>query len=130
MAKRQIINGNFQSALGTPLAFGYLTFRLNIDGVTDDNDQIAAGRVVTVPLDIFGNIDGTVLLWPNDQLSPDTVYLVKAYSAEGQLVWRSQIGIPSGVGPYNIGGSGSPAFLLLETGDYILLQDSGRIELE
>lgn len=130
MAQRRIINGNFQDALGNRLAFGYLTCRLNIDGVTDDNDQVAAGRVVTVPLDNFGNIDGTVSLWPNEQLSPDTVYLVKAYSAEGQLVWRSEISIPSGGTPYNFGGDPSPSFLLLESGGYILLESGGRIELE
>lgn len=130
MAKRQIINGNFQDALGTPLVFGYLTFRLNIDGVTGSNDQVAAGRIVTVDLDAFGNVDGTVLLWPNEQLTPDTVYFVKAYTAEGQLVWRSEISIPSGGSPYNLGGIASPSFLLLETGGYILLNSGGRIQLE
>lgn len=132
MAQRQVINGNFQDALGNPLGLGYLKWRLNIDAMTGTNAQVTAGRVVTVPLDAFGNIDGTVSFWPNDQLTPSgTTYNIKAYDFRGQFVWQNQtFALPSGVGPYNFGGGGSPAFLLLETGGYILLETGGRIELE
>lgn len=132
MAQRQIINGNWQDALGNPLAFGYLTWRLNTDATTGTNTQIAAGRVVTVPLDAFGNIDGVVSFWPNDQLTPSgTTYNIKAYDFRGQFVWQNQnFALPSGVGPYNFGGPHSPTFLLLESGGYILLESGGRIELE
>jgi len=43
--------------------------RLNTDATTGV-DQIVAGRIVTVPLDANGNVAGTVLVWPNDQLTP------------------------------------------------------------
>lgn len=132
MAQRQIINGNFQDALGNPLALGYLKWRLNVDGTTGSNEQISAGRVTTVPLDVFGNVDGVVEIWPNDQLTPSgTTYTVKAFTFRGQFVWESLVfALPSGVGPYNLGGPASPAFLLLESGGYILLESGGRIELE
>jgi len=111
MALRQIINGNFQSPSGVPLAFGYVTFRLSTDAVTSSNDQVVAGRLVTVPLDANGNVLGTVSLWPNDQLDPaDTVYILKAYTVQGQLVLEAGTGglaglvIPSGATPFSLNG--------------------------
>jgi len=101
MAKRQIINGAWQDSLGNPLALGYLTFRLNTDG--QSGVQVAAGRLVTVPLDASGNIAGTVLLWTNDTLSPaGTTYDIRAYTASGQQVWRNpKFTLVSGVGSYD-----------------------------
>lgn len=130
MAPRQIINGSWQDALGNPLASGYLTFRLNTDG--QSGIQVAAGRVVTVPLDAFGNIDGTVSLWTNAGMVPaGSTYSIIAYTVEGQPVWRNQnFTLPAGSGAYDFGGVHSPAFLLQENGFYILLEDGGRIELE
>jgi hypothetical protein len=101
-AKRQITGGNFQDALGHPLDAGYLTFRLNTDAHAGAI-QVVAGSVVTVPLDSNGSVSGTVYIWPNDQLVPsDTVYIVTAYSAAGQQVWRSEQTIPSGVGSFDL----------------------------
>jgi hypothetical protein len=103
MAQRQIIGGGFQDALGNKLASGYITLRLNTDAVTGTGAQLAAGRLVRVSLDINGDISGTVLLWPNDQMTPtDTVYIVRVYSVKGQLAWSSEQVIPSGVGSYDI----------------------------
>jgi hypothetical protein len=101
MAQRQIINGAWQDCLGNPLALGYLTFRLNTDG--QSGVQVSAGRLVTVPLDSSGNIAGTVLLWPNDQLAPaGSTYSVIAYTAKGQPAWRNpKFSLPSGVGSYD-----------------------------
>jgi hypothetical protein len=101
MATRQIINGAWQDSLGNPLALGYLTFRLNTDG--SSGVQVAAGRLVTVPLDANGNISGTVSLWTNDSLTPtDTSYSVIAYTANGQPVWRNmKFLLPSGAGSYD-----------------------------
>jgi hypothetical protein len=94
MAKILITGGNFQSASGVPLSGGYVTFRLNTDGMAGDS-QISAGRIVTFPLDVNGNLSG--LIWPNDQMTPnDNVYFVQAFTAEGQLVWESQLHITSG----------------------------------
>ena len=94
MPKILISGGNFQGPDGVPLAGGYVTFRLNIDAVVDDS-QISAGRVVTFPLDVNGNLSG--LIWPNDQMTPNnTVYFVQAFTAEGHQVWESQLHITSG----------------------------------
>ena len=108
MATRQIINGRWQDSLGNPLALGYLTFRLNTDG--HSGVQVAAGRLVKVPLDAFGNIAGTVSLWTNDSLTPaGTVYDIRAYTAKGQEVWRNpKFTLPAGVGSYDFGGPASP----------------------
>jgi hypothetical protein len=110
MALRQIINGNFQSPSGVPLAFGYVTFRLSTDAVTGTGQQVSSERLVTVPLDVNGNVLGTSL-WPNDQLNPaDTVYILRAYTAAGELVLEAGTGglagfiLPSGVGPFSISG--------------------------
>jgi hypothetical protein len=103
MAARQIINGGFQAADGSALALGTLKFRLNTDAVTSGNEQIVAGRIVSVPLDSSGNVSGTVDIWPNDQLTPtDTVYIVTAISARGEISWRSEQVIPSGVGSFDL----------------------------
>ncbi len=111
MAKRQIVNGNFQSPSGAPLANGYLTLRLSTDAVTSSNDQIAAKRLVTVPLDSLGNVQGVVDIWPNDQLTPtNTVYILRAYTAQGQPALEAGTGglsglvVTSGIGPFSLGG--------------------------
>jgi hypothetical protein len=101
MAQRQIINGSWQDSAGNPLALGYLTFRLNTDG--QSGVQVAAGRLVTVPLDASGNIAGTVLLWTNAGMVPaGTTYDIRAYSAAGQEVWRNpKFTLPAGGGSYS-----------------------------
>ena len=129
MALRVIENGRWQDAEGNPLALGYLTFRLNTDG--QSGVQIAAGRLITIPLDSSGNIAGTPSLWTNDTTSPITTYSIIAYTAEGQPVWRyPKFTLPSGVGPYDFGGEHSVEYLLLEDGGHILLEDGGSILLE
>ena len=83
-----ITGGNFQSASGVPLAFGRVTFRLNTDA-SAGFVQISAGRVISFPLDVNGNLSG--FIWPNDQMMPNnTVYFARAYTAQGQLVWEQE----------------------------------------
>jgi hypothetical protein len=103
MAARQIVGGGFQAPNGAPLALGSFTMRLNTDAVVSSS-QLAASRVLNVPLDANGNVSGTVLIWPNDQLNPSTtVYVVKVYTANGQLCWGPhQQTVPSGGGTYDI----------------------------
>jgi hypothetical protein len=90
MAKNQIIGGNFQNSSGGALSLGYFTLNLNRDcNVTssEGQGQIGRGSIVTVSLDISGNVTGVVLVWPNDQLLPSgNYYIVNVYTAEGQLV--------------------------------------------
>lgn len=95
MAKILISGGNFQAPNGVPLAGGYVTFRLNTDAVASDGSQISAGRIVTFPLDANGNLSG--LVWPNSQLTPNnTVYIVRAFTAAGQMVWEQELHITAG----------------------------------
>lgn len=102
MAKRRIINGGFQDAKGTPLAAGYMTFRLSTD-VLVGTTQVSAELVIQINLDSGGNVDGTVLVWPNDQMSPATaIYNVIVYTAAGEITWKNQMTIPSGVGSYDL----------------------------
>jgi hypothetical protein len=102
MAQRTLANGGFQAPDVAPLAFGYLKMRLSVDATTGV-DQIVAGRIITVPLDAFGNVLGIILIWPNGDLSPaSTVYITQAFSANGELVWQSEISIPSGLGPFSL----------------------------
>lgn len=109
---------SFQASDGSPLALGYVTFRLNTDAVTDAEDQIIAGRVVKVSLDSSGNLPSGLVLFPNDRMTPTTVYVVKAYSALGQLVWQGEISLDTD-------------FLLQEDSNLFVLEDgSGDILLE
>lgn len=102
MAKRQIVGGNWQDPLGSPLALGYITFQINKDATTG-SVQVNAGQIVSNPLDSSGNVNGTFNIWPNDQLTPVTVYKIKAYTAKGLLVWESENTIPSGGGTFDLG---------------------------
>lgn len=103
MAVRQVIGGNFQDALGGSLDGGSVTFTLTTDAVAS-GVQVVAARMVTALLDEDGNIDGTVSIWPNDQLEPsDTVYRIKAYNFSGLQVWESENVIPSGSDSFDIG---------------------------
>ena len=89
-----IEGGNFQLPNGTPLAYGYVTFRLNTDAKAEDS-QISSGRIVTFPLDENGDLSGYI--WPNDIMVPnDTVYIAKAYTSIGQLAWEAQLHITAG----------------------------------
>src|SRR5208282_6844498 len=101
VSNRQIIGGAFQDCAGNPFVYGYLTFRLNSDARAG-KFQINSGRIVTVPLDANGNVQGAVYLWPNDQMTPDTVYILKVYSANGQMVMNTQVTIPSGTGSFDL----------------------------
>lgn len=102
---RQITGGQFQDCAGNPLAAGYITFQLSTDGsASSPNLQVSAGIITRATLDSNGSISGTVYLWPNDQLTPTTtVYVIKAYTAHGELGWQSENVIPSGVGSFDIG---------------------------
>lgn len=90
MAREQLVYGVFQDALGNPLAFGYLTVRLVTDAVASDGSQVVAGRLVKVPLDGSGLISGSAEFWPCDQLTPAGTYVIKAYTAKGQLAWQTE----------------------------------------
>jgi hypothetical protein len=115
---------NFQDPSGAPLANGTVTFRLSTD-VMAGSVQLSASRLVKASLDSGGNL--AINLWPNNQMTPaGTVYIVKAYTALGQLVWEGELTVTDNT---------VPSFLLLETShgrayDFLLLENGGQIELE
>lgn len=105
--KNQITGGAFQDFEGNTLANGYLTMQLSHDeqqSVTPG--EVVGGLVLRVPLDANGNIAGTVLVWPNDQLNPaNSYYVVNAYRADGVLAWQSPQfqTVASSPSPFNVG---------------------------
>lgn len=109
-SKVQIIGGPFQDALGNPISNGYLLFQLQHDcTVLGGAGHVVGNAAVRVPLDINGNIQGTVVgspifIWPNNLMSPSTNYLIWAYDASNRLVWdnpQSQQ-VLSSPSPFNI----------------------------
>jgi len=107
MPKNTIIGGAFSDFQGGPLANGYLVMELSHDAQqTDTPGEIVAGLKIRVPLDNNGNVAGTVLVWPTDQLLPSgNFYIVNAYRSDGTKAWAypQNLTVPSSPSPYNIG---------------------------
>ncbi len=105
--KNQITGGAFQDFEGNVLANGYLTMQLSHDeGESVDPGQVVGGLSLRVPLDPFGNIAGTVLVWPNDQLNPaNSYYVVNAYRRDGTQAWLSPQfqTVTTSPSPFNVG---------------------------
>lgn len=122
MSTRLIVNGGFQDLSGVPLALGKLTFRL-VQDIVNSNVQIGAGVVTSASLDGSGNAN-FVSLWP-------ATYIIKAYSAVGQLVWQSSVVIPEGTDPFSLTPGVTASVLLQEDGSFFLSEDGlGIILLE
>lgn len=108
-AKVQVIGGPFQDALGNPVSNGFLLFQLQHDCVVTGTGQVVGNVAVRVPLDINGNIQGTVVgnpvfMWPNNLMLPNTNYLIWLFDASNRLVWdnpQSQQ-ILSSPSPFNV----------------------------
>lgn len=103
--KNRIIEGHFQDVEGNPLANGYLIMHLSQDAqARTELGQVSAGIKIKVPLDVNGNVSGTVLVWPNDALNPDgTYYIVNGYTSEGQLAWGPFYGlVDSSPSPFDL----------------------------
>lgn len=116
MSTRLIVNGGFQDLSGAPLALGTLTFRL-VQDVANSNVQIGAGIVTSVSLDASGNVN-LVSLWP-------ATYVMKAYSAGGQLVWQSTVVVPEGTDPFSLSPGVTTNALLQDDGVSFFLLDDG-----
>jgi len=86
MAQNGLPVTQFTDAEGNELANGFLLVNISTDSQTP-NGQLGAYSKVRVQLDGSGNVSGTPLFWPNVSLLPaNTVYLLRAYTEEGQLV--------------------------------------------
>ena len=76
---------NFQNIDGSPVASGYLLFKLNVDASVDDTQ--VSSQIIRIPLDTNGDIVGSPVFWDNSSLAPSGTYYVRSvYSAKGQLI--------------------------------------------
>ena len=86
MARQLFPVTNYQLSNAEPVANGYLLISLSMDGNASGN-SICAGASAKIPLDQNGNIEGSPLFFPNDQILPSgTSYLVEVFTAQGELV--------------------------------------------
>jgi hypothetical protein len=84
----------FQAPNGVPLAGGTVVIRLNQDASIGaiNGPQVSANRTTVTTLNSLGS--ATISVWPNDQLFPSgSIYIVRAYSVLGQLVWSEQMAV-------------------------------------
>jgi len=85
MPKIALTVTNFQNPDGSPVANGYLLFRLNTEGSVSST-QISS-QTTRISLDSSGNVTGSPTFWPNASLAPSGTYYVRSvYSSGGQLI--------------------------------------------
>lgn len=126
-AKVQLTGGNFQDALGNPLAGGYLEMVLSQDAATTDQKEVAAGYTVRIELDNTGNVvtSPAQSVWPNDVLLPSgTFYNVSGFNANGALVWGPNAQQVLGTSPFNVG-TWVPGSVNLTSGSSLVIQTNG-----
>jgi hypothetical protein len=88
----QSVTLTFQDPSGTPIAGGKVTFDLSYDisNATSGGIQVSSGITTSATLDSNGRC--TVTLYRTDILVPSgSVYFVRVYTAEGQLVYSEQM---------------------------------------
>lgn len=77
---------NFTDAEGNELSNGFLLISISTDAQTPTG-QLGGYQKVRVQLDSSGTVSGDPQFWANASLLPaNTVYLLRAYTEEGQLV--------------------------------------------
>jgi len=103
----QIVGGKFQDSLGNVAANGTIEFELSQDCTVNTSTLVCGGRKMTISLNSSGSIPSspTYSVWNNDQLTPSTsLYLVRVYSAQGQLIWGpNAVQVLSTTSPFDIG---------------------------
>lgn len=98
----KVISGNWQDASGTPVSNGRLFLRLSQDATAISTGQIAPS-LVSIPLDINGNIPANTKIWANDELSPTgTTYTASVLAQGGGLVWGAESLSITGASPINL----------------------------
>jgi len=120
----QLIGGNFQDVLGTPVTNGTLRLVLSqsesADGYWYENlspyttEEVANGYEIEIPLDTDGNIvvSPPYLVYANNALQPvNSYYLVYCYDENGQLVW--------GPNCQNVFSSVSPLTDIFDVGQWV-----------
>lgn len=104
--KTQVVGGNFQSAIGTPLSNGWLVLVLSHDeNVTLPASQVTAGILVKIFLGNLGSAQPNQFVWATDVMSPTgSYYTVEAYNNAGLKVWAApQYWQLSGPWPIDLG---------------------------
>lgn len=92
-----VIDGHFIDNQGNPLAKGYLEFNLSSDALPLDNSSlmVTSLETITIPLDSNGDVvtSPQYTLWPNNTFNPPgTYYTLKAFTAQGELVYGPEYG--------------------------------------
>lgn len=100
MAARQAFpDTTFTDPSGEPLANGYALIKVSTD-VQCPSGMLCAGMTLRVALDSQGEMVSIPQVWPTDVLLPSgAVYILRAYTAEGELVFGpSQVQIATVLG--------------------------------
>lgn len=99
-----VFGGNFQSANGSPIDLGTITFQLSQEAqVIGIDSQIVPNTVVSYPLNSSGSVVSSPL-WGTDQLNPAGLYyIVNIYNNLGQLCAGPLNAIISGQSPIDLG---------------------------
>ena len=85
MARQPLVVNTFQYPDGTPVANGYLIFRLSVDGSV--NDTQIQRTFTKILLNSSGVVTGSPMFWPNSAILPaGSYYVMTVYSAVGQIV--------------------------------------------
>jgi hypothetical protein len=96
------ITGTWSYPDATPAANAILNLQLSSDAVVTGTSQIAS-RIKTIQLNSYGQIPAGVIIWANDELSPDgTVYITSVIAPGGGLVYGPQELSLTGSSPINI----------------------------
>lgn len=87
MARQSFPYTAFTDSSGDPLSNGYALIKVSTDAQSPSG-QLCAGMTLRVALDSNGVMVNVPQVWPTDTLLPDgTVYILRAYTAEGEFVF-------------------------------------------
>jgi len=79
-------NLTFQYPDGTAVANGYLLITLDQDALAPGELSFSAGRYTKIALDSSGTVTNPVIVPSSSLIPPSTNYVIKVFSAQGELV--------------------------------------------
>jgi hypothetical protein len=105
----ELVNGNFQDAMGNRLSNGKLRLKINTDAQISGatcTGQICGGISISYALDGSGNVYGSVFVLRTDYLyvGGGTVpsYTAYVYAEDGQLAWGPSTQTIAGSSVYDL----------------------------